>query len=220
MLGGLPLVVRVIQAAEKSELISELYVATDNDRIAAAVRDHGGNVVMTRPDHPTGTDRVAEALSSLGKCDLVVNIQGDEPLLKSQVIDSVITALDDPEIPMSTACCHMDERQADDPNSVKVVFDHKGLALYFSRSRIPYDRDIGSAKYYRHLGIYGFKREFLMKYPSLRRSPLEIAEGLEQLRALEHGFKIKTVVVDGDYKGIDSQEDLIEAEKHISERER
>lgn len=198
-------------------------MATDDDRIASTVRQHGGQVLMTSSDPPTGTDRVAEAVSDLRGGDFIVNIQGDEPFLSGDVIDKVITALDDSDVAMSTACSPIEERsQADDPNVVKVVLDGAGNALFFSRSRIPYDRSgqAGVAQLYRHIGIYGFKRDFLMKFRSLERTPLEKSEGLEQLRALEHGYNIKTVVVEGEFPGIDSEEDLFKAEELLGKRRR
>jgi 3-deoxy-manno-octulosonate cytidylyltransferase (CMP-KDO synthetase) len=220
LLGGIPLIVRVFETVQKAKLISEVYVATDDDRIASIVKKYGGRVLITSADPATGTDRIAEAASDLSKGDYIINIQGDEPFLSGEVIDMVVSALDDPGVVMSTACSLIkDQAQADDPNVVKVALDRTGNALYFSRSRIPYDRSgEAGALLYRHIGIYGFKRDFLMKFASLERSPLEKSEGLEQLRALEHGFKIKTVIVDAEFPGIDSEEDLFKAEELLGKR--
>ena len=221
LLGGVPLIVRVLETAQKAKLISEAYVATDDDRIASTVKQYGGQVVMTSTDPATGSDRIAEAASGLSKGDYIINIQGDEPFLSGEVIDKVISALDGPDVVMSTACSLIkDQSQGDDPNVVKVALDRMGNALYFSRSRIPYDRS-GEARVallYRHIGIYGFTRDFLMKFRSLERTPHEESEGLEQLRALEHGYKIKTVIVDGEFPGIDSEEDLFKAEELLGKR--
>ncbi len=198
-------------------------MATDDQRIAAAVKEYGGRVIMTSTDHPTGSDRVSEAALSFPSCDTILNIQGDEPFLSSDIVDRVAAALDDPDVLMSTACSPIrTEFEADDPNVVKVVLDSDGNALYFSRSRIPYvraDRPEPSVVH-RHIGVYGFKREFLLKYHQLERTPLEKTESLEQLRVLEHGYKIKTVIVDGAFPGIDSEEDLFKAEELLARRRR
>jgi 3-deoxy-manno-octulosonate cytidylyltransferase (CMP-KDO synthetase) len=223
LLGGIPLIVRVLETVQNAKLISEAYVATDDDRIATTVRQHGGQVLMTSNDPPTGSDRVAEAASGLARGELIINIQGDEPFLSGDVIDRVISTFDDPNVVMSTACSLIEDRShADDPNVVKVVMDKAGNALFFSRSRIPYDRsgEAGAAQLYRHIGIYGFRRDFLMKFRSLERTPLEKSEGLEQLRALEHGYNIRTVIVDGEFPGIDSEEDLFKAEELLGKRRR
>ena len=223
LLGGIPLIVRVLETVQKASLISEAFVATDDDRIASTVKQFGGRVLMTSSDPPTGSDRVAEAASSLASGEFIINIQGDEPFLSRDVIDKVISALDDPEVVMSTACSPIkDQSRADDPNVVKLVLDRAGNALYFSRSRIPHDRsgEAGISRLYRHIGIYGFKRDFLMKFRSLERTPLEKSEGLEQLRALEHGYNIKTVIVDGEFPGIDSEEDLFKAEELLGKKGR
>lgn len=223
LLGGIPLIVRVLETAQKAKLISEAYVATDDDRIASTVEKYGGQVLITSSNPPTGSDRVAEAASGLESGEFIINIQGDEPFLSGDIIDKVISALDDPEIVMSTACSPIkSQSEADDPNVVKVVMDKIGNALFFSRSRIPYDRsgEAGISRLYRHIGIYGFKRDFLMTFSSLKRTPLERSEGLEQLRALEHGYDIRAVVVDGEFPGIDSEEDLFKAEELLGRKGR
>ena len=223
LLGGVPMVVRVLQTARNSRLLFDAYVATDDQRIASVVKEHGGKVVMTSGNHASGSDRVAEAASKLPACELVINIQGDEAFISADIIDRVVTALDEPGVSMSTACAPIvNEADADDPNVIKVVLDKDSHALYFSRSRIPYDRTgkPGSAGLYRHIGIYGFKADFLIKYASKDRTPLEISEGLEQLRALENGYSIKTIVVDGEFPGIDTREDLFKAQELLGKRER
>jgi 3-deoxy-manno-octulosonate cytidylyltransferase (CMP-KDO synthetase) len=222
-LGGVPLVIRVFNSAKESRLISDVFIATDDQQVASVVTDYGAQVVMTDTRHRTGTDRVAEAASKLGDYDIVVNIQADEPFMTPDIIDKVVSALDDPEILMSTACSRLEnESEINDPNVVKVAFDRSGFALYFSRSIIPSGKysGSGSVEVYGHLGIYGFKRDFLHKFASLERSSLEIAESLEQLRALEHGYGIKTVVVDGYFSGINTREDLLKAEKILERRDR
>lgn len=208
------MVVRVYRAVLKSNLIDEVYVATDDSRIASAVEDFDGRVILTSREHSTGSDRVAEAAGKLGEIDHVINIQGDEPFISTEIIDSVVRALDDPGVVMSTACSvFSDQAEVDDPDIVKVVLDKKGDALYFSRSRIPYGIVAdAAARTYRHIGIYGYKKGFLMIFAALERTALEQTESLEQLRALEHGYKIRTVIVEKEFPGIDSEKDLIKAE--------
>ena len=221
-LGGVPLIVRVIKSAKESRLLSDVFIATDDEKVAAVVSDYGGKAIMTDTRHQTGTDRVAEAASKLDQSDIVVNIQADEPFMTGGIIDDVISALDDPDSYMSTACSVIrNENDLNDPNVVKAVLDINHNALYFSRSRIPFGRYTGdgAAPVYGHLGIYGFRREFLDKFASLERSPLELSEGLEQLRAIENGFKIRAVIVDGYLSGINTEEDLVKAEEMLERRE-
>lgn len=221
-LGGVPLITRVMRSAENSKILSDVYIATDDDQIASITRDYGGKVIMTDSCHKTGTDRIAEAALKIGDSDIVVNIQADEPFLTGDIIDKVVSALDGPDIVMSSACSKIEDNEIiNNPNTVKVVFDKDGCALYFSRSRIPSGGFPGgdSAAIYGHFGIYGFKTDFLYKYASLERSPLEISENLEQLRALENGFKIKMVVVDGYFPGINTRDDLINAEKILERKD-
>ena len=211
--------VRVLQNAQQSPCLSDVLVACDDERIAEAVSRFGGTVVMTGHEHVTGSDRVAEAASRLDS-DLVVNIQGDEPFLAPGIIDRVVGLLGEPDVVMSTACSPMDSSDGDNPDIVKVVTDSRGDALYFSRSRIPFWRSDSSAhaELFRHIGIYGFKRDFLFKFAALPRTPLETAESLEQLRALEHGYKIRVAIVESDFAGIDSAEDLARAEEILYKR--
>jgi len=223
LLGGVPLTVMVYRAVLRSSLIDDVYVATDDPRIESAVKQHGGRVIPTSGDHATGSDRVAEAAGKIPDADFVINIQGDEPFISGEIIDRVVSALNNPEVVMSTACAPFaKEDDIADPNIVKVVLDTQGNALYFSRSRIPYVRHegIGAAGPYRHIGIYGFERDFLMTFAAFKRSPLEETEGLEQLRALEHGYNIRAEIVRWNFPGIDSKEDLARAEALLVERER
>ncbi len=211
-LGGKPMVVRVCERAAQSGAAG-VHVATDDERIAAAVRAHGFKVVMTRADHPSGTDRLAEA-SSLLKLDekqVVVNVQGDEPLIEPALIRQVAERLapSENEADMSTACHAIhDAASLANPNVVKVVMDASGHALYFSRSRIPFPRE-GDAACYRHAGIYAYRVGFLRRYASLAPAPLEQAEALEQLRALWHGHRIAVVISETDIPpGVDTPQDL------------
>jgi 3-deoxy-manno-octulosonate cytidylyltransferase (CMP-KDO synthetase) len=220
LIAGVPLVVRVIQAAQKSNLLSEVIVATDDQRIADMVCQYNGRVILTTCWHATGSDRIAEAAADLD-CDYLINIQGDEPFISAEVIDTVIRLIEAPDVVMSSACAPiLEQSEAFDPNVVKVVLDQFGNALYFSRSAIPYSRhrESNSADMYRHIGIYGFKRDFLFKFASLKRTPLELGESLEQLRALEYGYKIRMAVVKFDFVGIDCADDLIKAEDIFRKR--
>jgi 3-deoxy-manno-octulosonate cytidylyltransferase (CMP-KDO synthetase) len=215
LIAGVPLIVRVMQTARDAGRISDVLVVTDDERIAQAVQHHDGAAILSAKEHATGSDRIAEIARTLDS-EYVVNLQGDEPFLPAHVIDKVVAALDIPEVVMSSACSPIKEgSEADNPNVVKVVLDDNGDALYFSRSRIPYFRaDDGlAATTYRHIGIYGYKRDFLMKFSSYGRTPLEISESLEQLRVLEHGHKIRVLIVESEFTGIDSPEDIVRAEQ-------
>ncbi len=210
-IAGRPMVVRVCERAERSGAAS-VHVATDDERIAAAVRTAGHAAVMTRADHPSGTDRIAEAAAALAfsDSDIVVNVQGDEPLIEPALIARVARLLEElPQASVSTACHVIDEEAAlASPNVVKVVLDAQGYALYFSRSRIPYPRE-GGASCYRHAGIYGYRVAFLKSYAALAPSPLERAEALEQLRVLWHGYRIGVAVSETDIPpGVDTPQDL------------
>jgi len=210
-LAGRPMVVHVCERARKSGAAA-VYVATDDERIAAAVRSHGHSVVMTRADHPSGTDRLAEAAKKLGLKDseVVVNVQGDEPLISPRLISQVARILAKNRAASVSTACHAihDEASLASPNVVKVVLDREGYALYFSRSRIPFPRE-GDAKCYRHAGIYGYRVAFLKKYARLKPSPLEKSEALEQLRALWHGYRIAVAVSEREIPpGVDTPQDL------------
>jgi 3-deoxy-manno-octulosonate cytidylyltransferase (CMP-KDO synthetase) len=222
-IGGVPLVIRVLNSAGEARLLSDIFVATDDERVASVIRDYGGKIIMTDTRHKTGTDRVAEAASNLEDSEVIVNIQADEPFMTGEIIDKVVLALDNPDVKMTTACWKIeDENDLNDPNVVKVVLDKNGDALYFSRSRIPSGRYAGegAAPIYGHLGIYGFERDFLNEFAEMERSPLELAESLEQLRAIENGTHIRTVIVDGSFSGINTVEDLVKAEEILERRER
>ena len=196
-IAGVPMIQRVYEGARAAKGLRDVFVATDDDRIASACRTFGAAVVMTRPDHPTGTDRVAEAARGLDPIgnEIIVNIQGDEPLIDAAVIDAAISALlEDPDTAMSTVVHTLAEGARDDPNRVKVVMDRRGYALYFSRSAIPYQRGQLAAPAWQHVGLYAYRRPFLLEFVDLPRTPAERAEELEQLRALEHGHAIRVAV--------------------------
>ena len=189
--------------------LTNVVIATDDERILQAASLFGARAVMTRPDHVSGTDRAAEAAST-SNAEIVVNIQGDEPLIDPAAIDAaVLGLLDDEDAPMGTLSKRID-RPGDivDPNVVKVVTDARGHAIYFSRTAIPYHCDAGAqAVYFKHIGLYVYRRDFLLAYSTLPAGPLERAERLEQLRALENGYKIRVVETEYDSLGVDTPED-------------
>lgn len=219
-IAGLPMVVRVAQRAAQSAA-SQVVVATDDPRIQQACEQHGVRCVMTRADHPTGSDRLAEACTILGLdgLDAVVNVQGDEPLIDPALINACAAQLDQrPDCVVSTAAHPIeDDAHFGNPNVVKVVLDAQGRALYFSRAPIPWWRDApqagqpasGEARPLRHIGIYGYRAGFLRRFPQLPASPLESAESLEQLRVLWHGERIAVhVTQQAPGAGVDTPEDL------------
>ena len=205
------MVVHVCERARASGALS-VAVATDDERIFTAVGQAGHRALMTRTDHPSGTDRIAEAAAALGLSaqDIVVNVQGDEPLIDPGLIRDVAAMLErSREASMSTACHPIhDEASLANPNVVKVVLDAAGYALYFSRARIPFPREAGGACY-RHAGIYGYRVEFLKKFSTWRPTVLEQTEALEQLRALWHGYRIAVAVSAAEIPpGVDTPQDL------------
>lgn len=198
----------VFERASQAKLLSGVIIATDDQRIFDAARSFGASVRMTNPAHPSGTDRAAEIAAS-EKHPVVVNIQGDEPLIDPGAIDAAILCLlDDPGCQMATLKKRLDDPdQAADPNVVKVVTGADGRALYFSRSPIPFFRS-GEPVYYRHIGLYVYRREFLLSYSQLPVGPLERCECLEQLRALENGYSIRVAETAYECLGVDTPEDL------------
>jgi 3-deoxy-manno-octulosonate cytidylyltransferase (CMP-KDO synthetase) len=211
-IAGKPMVVRVCERAKESGAAA-VHVATDDDRVSDAVKKHGFSVVATRTDHPSGTDRLAEAARSLKLADdaVVVNVQGDEPLVEPKLIAGVARRLEERAAASMASACHpiTDEAEIANPNVVKVVLDHEGYALYFSRSRIPHARVAGAAPTYRHIGLYAYRVRYLREYAGLAPSPLERAEALEQLRALWHGHRIAMLASEAAAPpGVDTREDL------------
>jgi 3-deoxy-manno-octulosonate cytidylyltransferase (CMP-KDO synthetase) len=189
---------RVWERCREAKRLREVIVATDDARIADTCRSFGARVAMTRPDHPTGTDRLAEVARELDDA-IVVNVQGDEPLVEGFVIDAAIEALEsDAEASMSTVVHAAAPGAGEDPNRVKVVLDRAGHALYFSRSLIPHARDPeAAAPLWQHVGLYAYRRSFLLEFVGLERTPAECSEELEQLRALEHGHRIRAAIIEG-----------------------
>ena len=218
---GQPMIRLVYESAARARTLERLIVATDDERILAAVEAFGGQARLTSTEHNTGTDRVAEMAGGL-EAEVVVNIQGDEPFVEPGMIDEIVQPLlDDPELPMCTSM-HQVTDPADfaNPNVVKVVVDLAGHALYFSRSLIPYPRKSEGHRVYEHIGLYAYRRDFLLRFARLPQTPLEKLESLEQLRALEHGYRIRVVETRQSYipLSVDTLEDLERARALARER--
>ncbi len=212
MIAGKPLVQRVYERAKQALLLQRLIIATDDERIFAVSQDFGAEVHMTSPHHQSGTERVAEVAKNLDT-PVIINIQGDEPLLRGQMIDDLVHVLQDESVPMATLAAKvMDLDLLRDTNIVKVVWDKKGYALYFSRSPLPFRPP---DYFWQHIGIYGYQKEFLLKFHSLPVAWLERGEMLEQLRALENGYRIKIVQTASLTLSVDTPEDIINVEKLI-----
>ena len=212
LIQGRPLIQWVYESVKKSALLSRFIIATDDKRIQQAASGFGAEVFMTSAGHPSGTDRVAEVAGQLDT-PIVINIQGDEPLIQGKMIDALVEVLQDDSIPIASLMTRRtDLGGMQDPNRVKVVVDERGYALYFSRSAVPYGaKDF----YFLHLGIYGYQKEFLRELVRMRVSRLETAERLEQLRILEAGFKIKMIEVPYSALSVDTPEDIIKVEEFL-----
>ena len=234
IIGGKPMIQHVYENASKAKLLDQIIVATDDRRIEEAVKKFGGNVVRTSKDHASGTDRLAEVARKLKAADWLVNIQGDLPFIRAQTIARAIQPLmDDRKIPMGTVCTAIYEmKDWQDPNVVKVLKDRAGFALYFSRAPIPFFRnneiDVAGKTStsssnqrlwgYRHLGLYIYRRDFLLKFANLPPTPLERIESLEQLRALQNGYPIYVAEVDEHPIEVDTPDDLKRAERYLKTR--
>lgn len=233
LLKGMPLIQHVYQNSLNARLASEVIVATDSETIFETVMSFGGKAVITSPDHQSGTDRIAEVAAAMN-CDIMVNVQGDEPLIRPEMIDAVISVLDDNRASLGTLAIPIrDSREIFDPNVVKVVFDAEGFAWYFSRAPIPYHRDewndplaqsremraksdLVVRDCYKHIGIYSYRRDVLLKLSSLPPSRLELIEKLEQLRAIENGFRIKVGETLFETIGVDTPQDLERVEQCLN----
>lgn len=220
-IGGKTMIRRVYEQAKKASKLSEVIVATDDERIADEIKKHGGNVVMTSGDHQSGTDRCAEAVKKIpGEWNAVINIQGDEPFILPEQINLLASLFENPETEIGTLVKKLsDPADLDNPNTMKVVLDIHGNGMYFSRSAIPFVR--GAEKkdwlqknfFYKHIGIYGYRADVLQKLTLLPRGKLELAESLEQLRWLENGYKIKTAFTELETISVDSPEDIEKLKK-------
>lgn len=205
-----PIIQWVWEKASKCPLVDRVIIATDDERIFNVCKDFGAEVEMTSTEHKSGSDRIAEVAERHPEIAYIINLQGDEPLIEQANIELVIKGvLEDEKADISTLLREIkDEDEAQNPNLVKCVFDVDNYAMYFSRSKIPYERNAGKSKIYGHLGIYGYKREALFKMTKLPQTSYEQAESLEQLRVLQNGMKIKVAVVDNIPVGIDTLEDF------------
>lgn len=218
ILGNRTIITTTYQNVLETGLFDEVFVATDSELIFDEISKNGGKAVMTG-EHETGSDRIAEAVQNID-CDIVVNVQGDEPFLKKEPLKQLIDVFykdEKKEISLASLKIHLKESdEIRNPNNVKVITDNNGFALYFSRSVIPFQRELSyDVTYYKHIGVYAFRKEALLKFSSLEMTPLEISEKLEQLRYLENGMKIKMVETDFVGIGIDTPEDLEKAKKLI-----
>lgn len=209
-IAGKPMIQRVYEQAVKAEKVDRVIVATDHEDIFSVVKNFGGEVVMTSAHHATGTDRLAEVAEQFPEADIIINIQGDEPEIDPKVIDQLVVPLgNSDDLSMATVITPMNDNELEQPGCVKVVVDQKGKALYFSRSLIPYLRtETRIVPVYKHIGVYGYQREFLLQFSKLVPTPLEQMESLEQLRALEYGYQIQTILVAHSAIGVDTPEDL------------
>lgn len=224
LLGNKPVIQHVYEQA--SSVLSDVWVATDDDRIREAVEKFGGRIVMTRADHKSGTDRIEEAAEKTGtQADVVINIQGDEPFVQQSQIKTLMQLFDNADTQIGTLGKHFENIEAvNNPNSPKIVTDKQGFALYFSRSVIPYIRGaqdnewLSHFPFLKHLGLYAYRREVLHEITQLPQSSLEIAESLEQLRWLENGYRIRVGLTDVETVGIDTPEDLQRAEEFLKSR--
>ncbi len=209
---GKPVVQHVWENAKKARMVDDLIIATDDERVLKAAIDFGAKAVYTSPDQPSGSDRLIEVINPID-VKVVINIQGDEPMVRPEMIDDLArSVLYDKNVCMATLAKKIDDvTEIENPNVVKVVKDKNGLALYFSRAVIPYRRHETAPVYYKHIGIYAYTKDFLFEFKNLPKSHLEMTEGLEQLRVLEGGYKIKVVETKFDTIGIDTPEDLEKA---------
>ncbi len=219
---GRPMIQHVWQRCKHSRFLEDIIIACDDERVLKTAQEFGAKAVMTSLSHASGTDRIAEAVRDIN-AEIIVNIQADEPLIHHNVIDDLVCAIrDDETVSMATVVKVMDTMaEVNNPNIVKAVIDRKGYALYFSRSVIPYNREkkgLDQIRYYKHLGIYAYRKDFLMAFSKMPRSRLEETEQLEQLRALEAGVRIKTVVTDKETIGVDTPEDLAKVEAILNGR--
>lgn len=216
---GRPMIQWVYETVSKIEKIDEIYVATDDIRIAECIEAFNGKYIITSDKHNSGSDRIAECAVKLGihDDDIILNIQGDEPMIKEEMIKELISAFDDEEVYMATLKKETsDENEVNDPNVVKVITDINNNAIYFSRSTIPNNREnIDSIKYFKHIGVYGYKKSFLIKFTELKESNLELIEKLEQLRAIENGFKIRVLETKYQTIGVDLPEHIELVEKEL-----
>lgn len=208
-IAGKPMIQRVYEQVAKAKKPALVIVATDDQRVFDKVESFGGMALMTQPNHPTGTDRLAEVASHHQDVDVVINVQGDEPLIDADVIDQLADLfLEDADLQMATVASPLLEEEYDEPSAVKVICNKQGDAMYFSRSLIPYPRHAFINPPMKHVGIYAYRRQFLLDYAKMDPTPAEETESLEQLRALENGYAIRVIKTDKRFVGVDTPEDL------------
>lgn len=220
MIDGKPMIERVYSQVSTAKLIDKIIVATDNILVEQAVKSFGGNVMMTKENHQSGTDRLAEVAEQFSDYDILINVQGDEPLITAEIIDKLAAGmLEEQSLPMATLKTSASGEELHNPAVVKVVTDKNDYALYFSRSLLPYPRnEVTEKPFTKHIGIYAYRRDFLLEFSQMAPTFLEKTESLEQLRALENGHKIKVFLVDYQGFGIDTPEDLVTVNKIWRER--
>ena len=213
MLGSKSIIRHVYVNAKKTGLFKDVFVVTDSDIIYNEITGNGGKAIMSKKEHESGSDRIAEAITQMN-VDIIVNIQGDEPFIKKEPLEKLVRLFDDPSVEVASLMRKISKEEAENRNNVKVVTDKDGYALYFSRSVIPFQRDLGAdVDYFLHVGVYGYKKDILLKFTQWPQSELEKTEKLEQLRYLENGIKIKMAQTDYNNIAIDTPEDLEKAKK-------
>lgn len=221
LIKGKPMIQWVVENVRKAEKVDDVYVATDDKRILDCVNDFGGKALMTSDKHTCGTDRLAECaqILNLDDEDIILNIQGDEPTFRKEMVEDLISVFDDEDVYFGTLKVEIrNDEELNNPNCVKVINDLKGDAIYFSRYTIPYVRDEKNkniVKHYKHIGAYGYKKWFLMKYSGMAKSGLEISESLEQLRAIENGYKIRVKETEYETVGVDTPDQIYLAEEFM-----
>ncbi|MEN6412071.1 MAG: 3-deoxy-manno-octulosonate cytidylyltransferase [Veillonellales bacterium] len=219
-IAGKPMIQHVYERAKQAKRPTKVIVATDHQLVYDAVKKFGGEVMLTAANHPTGTDRLAEVAAAYTQADVIINVQGDEPLIEPSIIDQLAAVFDeDEQLHMATLMTPMEESEYNSPDAVKVVTDLNGYALYFSRSFIPYPRvNQPNVPVYKHIGIYAYRRDFLLTFARLDATPLEQTESLEQLRALEHGYRIKVLKTGFKSIGVDTAADLALVNQIVAKR--
>jgi len=220
LIAGKPMIQYVYERTCGARSVDEVFVATDDERIFDAVEMFGGKAIMTSSEHTCGTDRLAQSASilNLEDDDLVLNIQGDEPLIRPEMIEDLIACFDDPGVLMGTLKKRIEDvEELANPNVVKVITDVNDYAIYFSRFCLPYERDGKGGDHYKHIGVYGYRKKFLLKFSEMPKSSLEQAESLEQLRVIENGYKIKVRETKYNSKGVDTPEQLKDIERSLYE---
>jgi len=218
-INGHPMIEWVYKRSLDSNL-DKVVVATDDERIYEAIKSFGGEVIMTSKNHLNGTSRIAEVAKSYTDFDVIINIQGDEPLIEREMIDSLIKPFkEEKELQMATLKYKLNSfEEVENPNNVKVICDKNDYAIYFSRSPLPYPRELNMDNYFKHIGVYGYKKDFVIKYSQMEATKLELSESLEQLRVLENGYKIKVIETPFKIVGVDTKKDLEKVSKLLKEK--